>query len=1233
MAVLTVPVRLPAGPATIRITYTGLLNDKLRGFYLSKANGRSYAVSQMEATDARRAFPCFDEPAKKATFDIALMIDAADSAISNGRQVSDTPGPETGKHTVTFATTEKISTYLVALLVGDFVCREGGVDGIPIRVCATPDKLNLTAFALTAAEYEVSFFNDYFGIKYPYGKLDIIGVPDFAAGAMENAGAITFRERMLLVDEATASVSVRTSVASVIAHELAHQWFGDLVTMKWWDDIWLNEGFATWAANKPLAAWKPEWRMDLNAVEETQTALGLDALRSTRAIRTSVDTPAEINEVFDPIAYEKTSGVLNMIEAYVGPEQFRKGVSSYLERYARGNAAGEDFWMEMTRVTEKPVNRVMRSFVDQAGAPVRVREDAMRRPATRDVTVRQQRFVGAPVGTTATKAPATPQVWTLPVCVKTGTGATTCQVVSTATQTFEAPGCGAAFVNADARGYYFTEYEPAAVASLATRTPPLTSAERISLLGDEWRMVRAGRHDIGTYLDLAAAFASDETPAVLAELTGRVGLRSRRRREPVGARGVRRLDSRAPPSVTGRDRHRTSPRRHRRREQPSRHAPPGPRRTWRETRRCGRRPGRWPRRIWPILRRSHPPWWRRCCRWRPPAGTPRCMTSSWHERAQRRDAERVLPVLQHAAGVPGSRAHPAHVEVRAVRRGAIAGHARPDWAAARRRGGRHHLDVRQDRVGRAHRKLGTFQGIPNIVSSLGAFCSAERSAEISPSSRRTPCRRPRACSLRPSSESTRAWHSTRGSLRRSPHGSPRAIRPRCEQCLPGADAFRPAHGTSIPTASSLRLCYTDGDLRLGVSALGRVRCHSTGGSPMSAVSWLRRPSALIAAATCLYSVTVWTQVTPAPSAAAQSHERLEAAHEDMRRAGDDRARDAARLTSAVAPATDPTAHGRVVPRRNFIDEIIFARLDKDGVPHAGLSTDDEFARRAYLDAIGLPPSSADVRAFLADTSKDKRDRLIDTLLARDEFAEQWAWYWGDLLRMSSEAGPGANGFHYWFKEQLAVDRPVQLARARRAHAVGQGARHVAVTGDDRPQQPAEEPVRRERRRLPHLESARSHRRADRRREPRVPGHQHLVHLLPRRRAAPRGHQHVSRRPDTRRVLRDVRVLRQDTAHRQLERQVAQRGPRPACGRFGQRLRRRRRRAVPHAGREPVPASQGLARARVHPDGREATPGRRAARGTRAHDHGTSAIRARHGQPALGPTDGGGPSSSRTTRST
>jgi aminopeptidase N len=516
-ATLKVPNTLAKGTAAIHITYTGILNGQLRGFYLSKANGRKYAVSQMEATDARRAFPCFDEPAFKATFAITLMVDAADTAISNGKQVSDTPGPEPGKHTIVFAPTPKMSSYLVALLVGDFVCRSGAAGNTPVRVCATPDKQSLTAFALAAAEFEVKYFNDYFKIPYPYDKLDIIGIPDFAAGAMENAGAITFRERMLLVDEQTASAGLRQNVASVIAHELAHQWFGDLVTMKWWDDIWLNEGFATWAANKPLEAWKPEWNLDIAAATQKQTALGLDVLRSTRAIHTAVNTPAEINEVFDPIAYEKTGSVLGMVENFVGEEKFRDGVSSYLSKYSLGNAAGEDFWNEVTRVTEKPVNRIMKSFVEQPGAPLLSAKTRCVNGST-EVSIAQSRFIGTP------DAPRTltAQHWTLPVCVKTAGNAGSCTVVTEASQTIRVPGCGGAMINAGGVGYYLTEYEPAALMELARRNPPLTAPERISLLGDEWRMARSGRHDIGLYLDLAAAFADDRTPEVASEIAGRL---------------------------------------------------------------------------------------------------------------------------------------------------------------------------------------------------------------------------------------------------------------------------------------------------------------------------------------------------------------------------------------------------------------------------------------------------------------------------------------------------------------------------------------------------------------------------------------------------------------------------------------------------------------------------------------------------------------------------------------
>ena len=515
-ATFTVPQTVGAGPATIQVEFTGILNDKLRGFYLSQAANRKYAITQMEATDARRAFPCFDEPAYKATFDISLMIDTGSVAISNGRQVSDTPGPASGKHTVTFATSPRMSTYLVAMLVGDFACRDGSSEGVPIRVCSTPEKRSQTAFALEATEAAVKFYNSYFGIKYPFGKLDIIGVPDFAAGAMENAAAITFREVDLLADPQRASLQSRKNIAYVVAHEIAHQWFGDLVTMKWWNDIWLNEGFATWMGNKASAAWHPEWHIELDEESDTQTAVALDALRTTRPIRTNAETPEEINELFDAIAYEKTAAVLRMVEAYVGADNFEKGVSSYLRKYSYSNATGEDFWNEVTRVTGKPVDRVMQSFVDQPGVPVLSIMTRCLNPGG-EITATQDRFLGAPGA-----RPEKPQTWVIPACFKSQGGQSQCQVIDRREQMSRVASCGTVFANAQGRGYYLSEYSPEAVSALARGAAALQPVERYSLVGDEWWMVRSGRHDINAMLDLTAALAADQTPQITSALASRM---------------------------------------------------------------------------------------------------------------------------------------------------------------------------------------------------------------------------------------------------------------------------------------------------------------------------------------------------------------------------------------------------------------------------------------------------------------------------------------------------------------------------------------------------------------------------------------------------------------------------------------------------------------------------------------------------------------------------------------
>ena len=526
----TVPARLPAGPASIHITYTGYLNNRLRGLYLSRANNRKYAITQLEATDARRAFPSFDEPAFKATFDVSATIDRGDTAISNGRVIRDTPGPGAGRHTLKFSTSPKMSSYLVALAVGDFQCLSGAADGIPIRMCATPDKVRLGRFALEAAEFTMQFYNKYFAIKYPFEKLDVVAVPDFAAGAMENTGAIFYRERLLTIDEKNVSIDARRNVAGVLAHEMAHHWFGDLVTMRWWDDIWLNEGFATWMEHKPVRAWKPAWGGERVEATDTQRALNLDALQSTRAIRTEAGTPEEINELFDAIAYEKGAAVLRMVEEYVGPEVFRNGINNYLKKHAYANASAEDFWTEIAAVSRRPVDKIMASFVDQQGSPLMSVHTECSGGATK-LTLSQQRFFATASSVETSAGPRATDgntYWQVPVCLKrpgaNGKIDQACELFTQPVQAYTLAGCSDwLYANAGGMGVYRTAYEPEMLRRIASVSETaLTPVERVSLVGDEWALVRQGRDTLADYLSLAQGLARDRSGAVIGTLTGRL---------------------------------------------------------------------------------------------------------------------------------------------------------------------------------------------------------------------------------------------------------------------------------------------------------------------------------------------------------------------------------------------------------------------------------------------------------------------------------------------------------------------------------------------------------------------------------------------------------------------------------------------------------------------------------------------------------------------------------------
>jgi len=432
--------------------------------------------------------------------------------------ISDVPGPG-DKHTVRFATTARLSSYLAALVVGNFEYIEGSADGIPIRVYSTPGKKEMGKFALESAEHILSYYDKYFGIKYPYGKLDLVGIPDFSAGAMENAGCITFREVILLIDEKQGSVDLKKTIASVVAHEMAHMWFGDLVTMKWWDDIWLNEGFATWMSSKPLEKWKPEWNYDLDDVIGTGGTVNTDSLASTRPIHQAADTPAQIQELFDGIAYGKASSVLRMLEAYLGEGTFQAGVNAYLQQHQYANATADDFWDTQAKTSKKPVDRIMPTFVKQAGVPI-ISVKSQCSGTSTTVTLDQRRYYDDREKFKA----GNDELWLVPLCMKSSTGAQKCELLTKKEQAFTLPGCSTwVLTNAGATGYYRDGYQPEAVRAIAIDAETkLSPAERIALQTDVWASVRVGREPVGDYLAFVQGLGADRNRAVLEDVLGRL---------------------------------------------------------------------------------------------------------------------------------------------------------------------------------------------------------------------------------------------------------------------------------------------------------------------------------------------------------------------------------------------------------------------------------------------------------------------------------------------------------------------------------------------------------------------------------------------------------------------------------------------------------------------------------------------------------------------------------------
>ena len=512
----------PLLPGTWRLTiaFRGTLNDKLRGFYRStykdeRGTAHSLAATQFEATDARRAFPCWDEPDFKAVFATTLVIDPTLTAVSNSSVVTETLAA--GKKVVHFADTIKMSTYLVAFIVGRIEPTEPVMIGrTPLRLWSIPGKKHLTGFGQDIAAASLSFFERYYGIPYPGDKLDLLAIPDFASGAMENLGAITYRETALLVDRQGATHGDLARVADVVAHENAHMWFGDLVTMSWWNGLWLNEAFATFMEMLAVDAWKPEWkRWDSFGVERA-AAFVVDGLHSTRPIEYPVQAPKDADAMFDVLTYQKGASVLRMLEQHIGPTLFRDGVRDYLRAHAYGNADTSDLWVSLGKIAQQPVPELMDGWIFQPGFPLVTATVS----SSSELTITQQRFnylSEAPSGLSQN-----PQ-WNIPLQIRVTSGGTrsTSRVLLTKKDvTIPLPhDWESVFINEGGHGFYRVRYAPDLLRQLlSVGIDTLAPSERFNFINDAWATTVAGLMPLADYLDLTARFTEERDKNVWALL-------------------------------------------------------------------------------------------------------------------------------------------------------------------------------------------------------------------------------------------------------------------------------------------------------------------------------------------------------------------------------------------------------------------------------------------------------------------------------------------------------------------------------------------------------------------------------------------------------------------------------------------------------------------------------------------------------------------------------------------
>ena len=529
----TAPRQILPGTCVLDCDFEGVLNDKLRGFYRSsfrdaEDNERVLAVTQFESTDARRAFPCWDEPDRKAVFSVALEIDANLLAISNAAETSATVLPG-GKRRVSFADTIPMSSYLVAFVVGPLVATDPvEVGGIELRVVHAAGQEGLTSFAIEAAQHALRFFAEYFEQPYPGDKLDLVAIPDFAFGAMENLGCITFREVELLTDPTHSARHELESIASVIGHEIAHMWFGDLVTMSWWNGVWLNESFATYMAVCSLDDFKPEYNCWVSFSRDREMALALDGLHSTRPIEFPVSTPGEVESMFDPLTYEKGASLLRMIEQYLGTERFRDGVRRYLRDHRYGNTETTDLWDAIEESAEgEPIRALMDSWIRQGGHPL-----VTARAHGHEVVLDQKPFSYLPLAARPAGSPpsAIGSSWLVPLALERRSGdnsqaGTGVHYELLRDQPVRVPaGKGMFVVNVGGSGVYRLRYDDGLLADILTGFGRLEPLERFKLVADTWACALAGSAPLEQFLSLIRRLEGDSDPTLWAMVAGALGL-------------------------------------------------------------------------------------------------------------------------------------------------------------------------------------------------------------------------------------------------------------------------------------------------------------------------------------------------------------------------------------------------------------------------------------------------------------------------------------------------------------------------------------------------------------------------------------------------------------------------------------------------------------------------------------------------------------------------------------